>query len=100
MMMAYRLDPEDRETLALFDFVGDFAGKRVLEIGCGNGRLTWRYAAKAAHVTGIDPNSDKIARAVQAMPDDLNGKVNFFASGIDSFFTREKFDLAIFSWSL
>lgn len=98
--MAYRLDPEDRETLALFDFVGDFAGKRVLEIGCGNGRLTWRYAEKAAHVTGIDPNPDKIERAIQSTPDHLRSKVDFFASGIDSFFTAEKFDLAIFSWSL
>ncbi len=99
-MTAYRLDPEDRETQALFDFVGSFAGKRVLEIGCGNGRLTWRYAAKAAHVTGIDPNPDKIERAIQSTPADLHDKVSFFASGIDSFLTKEKFDLAIFSWSL
>jgi 2-polyprenyl-3-methyl-5-hydroxy-6-metoxy-1,4-benzoquinol methylase len=98
--MAYRLDPEDRETVALFDFVGEFAGKRVLEIGCGNGRLTWRYAEKAVHVTGIDPNPDKIERAIQATPDHLRGKVDFFANGIDSFLTNEKFDLAIFSWSL
>lgn len=98
--MAYRLDPEDRETVALFDFVGDFAGKRVLEIGCGNGRLTWRYAEKAAHVTGIDPNADRIERAIQATPDPLREKVNFFASGIDTFVTTEKYDLAIFSWSL
>jgi ubiquinone/menaquinone biosynthesis C-methylase UbiE len=100
MNMAYRLDPEDRETAALFDFAGEFTGKRVLEIGCGNGRLTWRYAEKAAHVTGIDPNSDRIERAVQNTPAHLRGKVNFFASGIDTFVTAEKFDLAIFSWSL
>lgn len=99
-MTAYRLDPEDRETLALFDFVDTFAGKRVLEIGCGNGRLTWRYAAQAAHVTGIDPNPDKIERAIQTIPGHLRGKVDFFASSIDTFFTQEKFDLAIFSWSL
>lgn len=99
-MMAYRLDPEDRETLALFDFVGEFAGKRVLEIGCGDGRLTWRYASQAAHVTGIDPNPNKIERAIETMPDNLQSKVDFLVSGIDSFFTKEKFDLAIFSWSL
>ncbi|MEJ2749998.1 MAG: class I SAM-dependent methyltransferase, partial [Anaerolineae bacterium] len=97
---AYRLDPEDRETLALFDFAGQFTGKRVLEIGCGNGRLTWRYAEKAAHVTGIDPNADRIERAIQATPENLRGKVDFFASSIDSFVTTKKFDLAIFSWSL
>ena len=98
--MAYRLDPEDRETLALLDFVGTFNGKRVLEIGCGNGRLTWHYAAKAAHVTGIDPNPDKIERAIRDTPDHLRGKVDFFVNNIDSFFTKQRFDLAIFSWSL
>ena len=98
--MAYRLDPEDRETTALFDLAGDFAGKRVLEIGCGNGRLTWRYAAQAAQVTGIDPHPDRIERAIQAIPAHLRGKVTFFATGIDSFTAPEKYDLAIFSWSL
>jgi len=47
--MAIRIDPENNETPALFDMV-NFGGQRVLEIGCGNGRVTWRYADKAAHV--------------------------------------------------
>jgi 2-polyprenyl-3-methyl-5-hydroxy-6-metoxy-1,4-benzoquinol methylase len=98
--MPYRLDPEDREIIAFFEFAGSLAGKRVLEIGCGDGRLTWQYAEKAAHVTGIDPNCNKIERAIQAIPDHLQGKVSFFASGIDTFFSPEKYDLAIFSWSL
>lgn len=98
--MPYRLDPEDCETRAFFDFAGDLSGMRVLEIGCGDGRLTWRYAAQAAHVTGIDPNPDKIARAVETTPPDLQAKVTFYPSGIDAFQTPEKYDLALFSWSL
>ena len=50
--MTIRSDPENSEIRALFDLV-DFCGKHVLEIGCGDGRLTWRYAEAAAHVTGI-----------------------------------------------
>lgn len=98
--MAYRLDPEDRETIALFDFVADFSGKRVLEIGCGNGRLTWRYAHQAEHVTGIDPNPDKIARAIAETPESLKPKVNFMVADIITFSAKDKYDLAIFSWSL
>ena len=98
--MPYRLDPEDRELIAFLDFVGQLTGKRVLEIGCGDGRLTWRYAAQAAHVTGIDPNPEKIERAIAAIPNQLQSKVSFFAKGIDTFFSPEKYDLAIFSWSL
>jgi len=98
--MAYRLDPEDREKMALFDYAGDFAGKRVLEIGCGNGRLTWQYAHLTDHVTGIDPNEEKIAQAITETPPGLHGKVAFWAGGMDTFETMERFDLALFSWSL
>ena len=35
----------------------DLAGRRVLDVGCGNGYYGWRMvAAGAASVTGIDPN--------------------------------------------
>jgi 2-polyprenyl-3-methyl-5-hydroxy-6-metoxy-1,4-benzoquinol methylase len=61
--MAIRLDPENNETRALFD-LADFAGQRVLEIGCGDGRLTWRYAGRAAPVTAIDAFSPGIERAL------------------------------------
>jgi len=37
--MTIRVDPEQNETCALFNFV-DLDGRRVLEIGSGNGRLT------------------------------------------------------------
>jgi cyclopropane fatty-acyl-phospholipid synthase-like methyltransferase len=60
--MTVRIDPEGNETAALFDLV-DLEGREVLEIGCGDGRLTWRYADRAAHVTAIEPFEDAIARA-------------------------------------
>ena len=98
--MAYRLDPENRESRALFEYAGDFAGKRVLEIGCGNGRLTWQYAHLADHVTGIDPDEEKIAQAIAETPPELQGQVDFWAGGIDGFETTKRYDLALFSRSL
>jgi cyclopropane fatty-acyl-phospholipid synthase-like methyltransferase len=41
--MTVRIDPEGNETDALFALV-ELEGQEVLEIGCGDGRLTWRYA--------------------------------------------------------
>jgi len=98
--MAIRHDPEDQETKALLDLAGDLTGKRVLEIGCGHGRLTWRYAGKAAHVTAIDPNPDKIKRAIREIPDKLRDKVTFQTVSLEQFVTLDRFDLAILSWSL
>ena len=99
--MPILLDPEQNETRTLFKIYNGFSGKRVLEIGSGDGRLTWRYAAQAAHVTAIDPDNDRLERAIESRPVGFD-HVRFMNADIDSFVVRanEKFDLAILSWSL
>lgn len=98
--MPVRADPEDTETQALHDFV-DFTGKRVLEIGCGDGRLTWRYAAAAAHVIAIDPKAEEIEVAIEDCPDSLRNHVEFRVCSIETFKPPEElFDIALLSWAL
>jgi 2-polyprenyl-3-methyl-5-hydroxy-6-metoxy-1,4-benzoquinol methylase len=98
--MPIRLDPEGNETAALFDFAESFAGKRVLEIGCGDGRLTWLFADQAAHVVGIDPDADDIALAIKNCPPHLRERVEFRVGTLQEFESSERFDLAFLSWSL
>ena len=105
--MPIRLDPEESETAALFDFVGDLAGQHVLEIGCGDGRLTWRYADRAAHVIALDPNPDDITLAIKNCPPRLQGRVEWklgtlheLAESLASAAQPPGFDMAILSWSL
>jgi 2-polyprenyl-3-methyl-5-hydroxy-6-metoxy-1,4-benzoquinol methylase len=100
--MTIRVDPENNETHALFDLV-EFNGQRVLEIGCGDGRLTWRYADKAVHVTAIDPFEGSITRAKENTPDELKKRVEFRHIGFDDFAAASQastYDIAILSWSL
>ncbi len=98
--MTIRLDPEDSETNALHE-LADFNGKRVLEIGCGDGRLTWRYADRAAHAVAIEPDADDIATAIEDCPDHLRDRVEFRVTRIEDFEPPgELFDLALLSWSL
>ena len=100
--MTIKSDPENNEIRALLDLV-DLAGKHVLEIGCGDGRLTWRYADAAAHVTAIDPFEESIRRANANCPDILRDRVVFHYIGFDDFAAAhgsQTFDVAIFSWSL
>jgi 2-polyprenyl-3-methyl-5-hydroxy-6-metoxy-1,4-benzoquinol methylase len=100
--MTIRSDPENNEIRALLDLV-DLSGKHVLEIGCGDGRLTWRYAGAAARVTAIDPFAEFIRRANANRPDRLRDRVAFHHIAFEDFAAAREagiFDLAILSWSL
>ena len=100
--MAIQVDPENNETRALFD-MANFSGQHVLEIGCGDGRLTWRYADKAARVTAIDPSPKQIALARENLPGQLQGRVEFQAIAFEDFAAARApstFDSVILSWSL
>ncbi len=100
--MAIRIDPENNETNALFD-MADFSGQNVLEIGCGDGRVTWRYADKAARVTAIDPSARQIAVARQQLPGPLQDQVEFQDIAFEDFAATSApsaFDIVILSYSL
>lgn len=96
--MAAVRDPEETETRYLHDFA-DFTNARVLEVGCGDGRLTWRYAAGAREVVAIDPNAERVAAAVQNRPASM--PVRFLQSKAEALpFPGETFDTVILAWSL
>ena len=98
--MVLKLDPEEVETRVIHTLV-DFHDKDVLEVGCGEGRMTWRFADKALSVLAIDPDDEKIAKARESVPAGLEDRVSFrVADVIDDDLGDASFDLAVLSWSL
>jgi len=98
--MAWRIDPEGVETAALAK-AAPVNGLRVLELGCGDGRLTFRYAETAASVLAVDPDAERIAEARASLPSQLAERVTFGVSTAEEVDApRASFDLALFSWSL
>src|SRR5688572_29147511 len=98
--MTLQKDPEGSEKKFLHKF-GDFKNKSVLEVGCGEGRLTWKYASVPALTVGIDSDRTAARVARADSPADLRAQVHFAcASARNIPFAKETFDIAILSWSL
>jgi len=57
------------EAFAALVELGDLRGRRVLDVGCGTGRLAAALADEArAKVWGVDPSSEMVAVAREAVP--------------------------------
>ncbi len=94
--MAIRGDTTGAESNFLLDMLA--ADADILEIGCGDGRLTRKYAGLARSVTGIDLGQAGLREARQAG----SGRNLSFAcaSGAALPFQAASFDQALFALSL
>lgn len=100
--MRFSIDPEGTEIGVIHELV-DFSGKTVLEVGCGDGRMTWRYADRVASVLALDTNEEKIERAIGNTPEALRSKVRFMVADITDAkldLPQDAFEVAILSHSL
>jgi 2-polyprenyl-3-methyl-5-hydroxy-6-metoxy-1,4-benzoquinol methylase len=94
------LDPEGAHLAALHR-LADFRGRRVIELGCGDGRLTVPVARQAASIFAFDSDAEAVGRARGSLPTELDSRVEYqVASGKEIEVERRSFDLALFSWSL
>jgi len=98
--MASVLDPEGTHLAALRRLC-DFSGRRVLELGCGEGRLTMPIADEAAYVFAFDTDARAVEKAHRSLPAAADERVTFrVASGKEVEIERHAFEIALFSWSL
>lgn len=71
-----------REAMAntLLEWLGDdLTGLKILDAGCGTGRLAEEMARRGAHVTAIDISAALIAEAEARKPGDLRGSIAYHA---------------------
>jgi ubiquinone/menaquinone biosynthesis C-methylase UbiE len=93
--------PRTGREIEAFGGARRFRGKDVIDIGTGNGRLALDAARVARRVLGVDPYPDAIAWAREAARKRGLWNVEFrVGDARDLDVGRERFDLAILSWSL
>ena len=100
--MVIRQDPEENEIRSLLA-MANLEGRSILEVGCGDGRLTWRYASKAGHVLAIEPYEPSFRQAKENTPGALRDRVDLRNLAFEDFAAASSsalFDVAILSWSL
>ncbi|HEV8669806.1 MAG TPA: class I SAM-dependent methyltransferase [Candidatus Limnocylindria bacterium] len=92
--------PDPGHEARLIERHAGLAGRDVLEVGCGNGRLTVEYARRAGHVVALEPNREMIREARARAR--ARGIVNatFLARPAQTGIRGGPFDVVLFSWSL
>ncbi len=95
------VDPAGKEIRALQDLL-QWKGKRLLEIGCGDGRLTLRLAAFGpARIEAIDPDPSRIRLARKNLPGRYSRRIHFHTGRAEKLrYPDAEFDAVVFAWSL
>ena len=98
--MVVKLDPDHEEIRAIHDLI-DFTDLAIVEIGCGDGRMTRRYADAAASVFAFDAAEPLVALARGRQPSKSKPTITFEVADITEMeLPRETFDIAVLSWTL
>jgi ubiquinone/menaquinone biosynthesis C-methylase UbiE len=95
------LRPPPQDELREYGGIGLVRRKRVIDIGCGDGRMALGCAPHASEVAGVDPDPDAIRLARLRARELAVGNVEFRVGVAQELpFADEYFDVAILSWTL
>lgn len=97
--MAIEVDPARAMPHAILE-AADLRGARILEVGAGNGRLTFQYASQPKSVVGIDTSEPDIKSAASSPMETCANAQFLCASAAALPFAGERFEIVLLASSL
>jgi ubiquinone/menaquinone biosynthesis C-methylase UbiE len=98
--MAIAIDPQERELRAL-KRMALWKDRRVLEIGCGDGRLTLRLASLGARISAIDPDGSRVRLARVSLTRRNAKRIVYRVGRAERLpYRAREFDAVVFAWAL
>src|ERR1051326_6054753 len=95
------LRPQPLEELREWGGARLVRGKRVLDLGCGDGRFALGVAPYAASVEGLDPDTQAIATARKLARESGVRNVHFAVGAAQQLpYPDAHFDVVVLSWTL
>jgi len=95
-----KIDPLGLESHAILQTTR-FANARILEMGAGDGRVTFQYADKASYSVGIDTNEPEIHAAAMRAHAEGDHHVQFLCASATALpFAAEEFEIVLLASSL
>ena len=94
-------DLRDPAAAALLELLPDVQGRRLLDLGCGQGRLSRELARRGAAVTGVDISNALLAKARSAEHADPLG-IDYVEADVTSAgaLAGERFDVVVCHFAL
>lgn len=91
-------DDQDAEVIKE---VSSLKNKRVLEVGCGDGRLTFALAAECRSIIGVDLEASLIDSALARLKESAATNIEFKTMDAQNLqFEADSFDVVLFPWVL
>lgn len=77
---------------AMRELLGNWRPKRLIDIGCGDARISLQFLKSDTHITLVDYSPGMLEMARQRVPLDLTGNVRFIHESLDGLQLDETFD--------
>jgi FkbM family methyltransferase len=96
-----RIVDEQKREIQVVARLASLSGQRILDIGCGDGRLALQMAEVARSVVAFDPDADAVAEARRRAATRQCANVSFQVDAVNTVAgSWSPFDVVVFSRSL